>query len=146
TITANKAGYIDLIDFSTLMKFIQNDNITVRLNVYLGDYVVTGKQLLSYSQYPHQHITNVKIYQNCIKVSWERTGIQDIEFEIQKLVEIALRAISPSTNDPNTAINCINRLGEIFILLGNKKWLRPELIDNQEQQRLTIKQHDFSYY
>lgn len=146
TITAKQAGYIDIIDFSTLMKYIQSDNITVWLNVYLGDYVVTGMQLLSYSQDPEQPVSNIEKYRSCIKVSWERTGVQDIEFEIQKLVEIALRAISPSTNDPNTAINCINRIGEIFIYLGNKKWLHPELIDNQKQERLTIKQHDFSYY
>lgn len=145
-ITAKQAGYIDLIDFNALMKFIKRDNIKVRMNVYLGDYVVTGMQLLTYYQDPDKPAIRKEKYRNCIKVSWERSGVQDVEFAIQKLVEIALRAISPSTNDPNTAINCIYRIGEVLIHLGNKRWLHPELIDNEREQRLIIKQHDFSYY
>ncbi|UOQ91539.1 DUF2254 domain-containing protein [Halobacillus shinanisalinarum] len=146
TITTKQPGYVGLIDFGTLMNYIEKDDITVRMNVYLGDYVVTGMKLLSYSQDPDHPVTNIDKYRSCVKVGVERTGVQDIEFEIQKLVEIDLRAISPSTNDPHTAINCINRIGEILIQLGNKEWLRPELYDTQRQQRLTIKQHDFSYY
>ncbi len=33
---------------------------------------------------------------------------------LQKISEIALRAVSPSTNDPNTAIHCIRLLGILF--------------------------------
>ncbi|MBB6450239.1 putative membrane protein [Geomicrobium halophilum] len=145
-ITAKHAGYINLIDFSMLMNYIEQDNITVRMNVYVGDFVVTGMTLLTYYQAPDHPITNTEKYRACVKVGTERTGVQDIEFSIQKIVEIALRAISPSTNDPHTAINCINRIGEIFIKLGNKEWLQPELYDSQQQQRLTIKHPDFSYY
>jgi len=36
----------------------------------------------------------------------ERTEQQDVEFPINQLVEIALRAISPAVNDPFTAIRC----------------------------------------
>ena len=42
---------------------------------------------------------------------------------IQKLVEIALRTISPGINDPNTAINCIyiinTLLGKLSEIYGN---------------------------
>lgn len=146
TITAKRAGYVDLIDLSTLMNYIKKDNITVSMNVYFGDYVVTGMKLLSYSQDPDHPVTDIEKYRSCVKVGSERTGVQDIEFEIQKLVEVALRAISPAVNDPHTAINCINRIGQILIKLGNKEWLRLEFYDTKKQQRLTIKQHDFSYY
>lgn len=40
---------------------------------------------------------------------------QDYDHEITNLVEIALRAIGPGINDPNTGINCISK---ISILLG----------------------------
>ena len=42
----------------------------------------------------------------------DRTPKQDIAFAIRQLVEVALRALSPGVNDPFTAVECINRLGE----------------------------------
>ncbi|GLO64491.1 hypothetical protein MACH08_02750 [Oceanobacillus kimchii] len=50
----------------------------------------------------------------------ERTNLQDIEFPMDKLVEIAVKALSTGMNDPNTAINCIHRLGGLLTeLAGN---------------------------
>lgn len=47
----------------------------------------------------------------------------DYHHEMTNLVEIALRAISPGINDPNTAINCIgkicNLLGQLFSTKNN---------------------------
>src|SRR5690606_11094881 len=40
----------------------------------------------------------------------KRTFIQDIEFALQELVEIAVRALSPGINDPFTACTCVDRL------------------------------------
>ncbi|MDX1556288.1 MAG: DUF2254 domain-containing protein, partial [Xanthomonadales bacterium] len=41
----------------------------------------------------------------------QRTETQDIEYAIDQVVEIAVRALSPGINDPFTAINCIDQLG-----------------------------------
>ena len=40
----------------------------------------------------------------------KRTPTQDIDFAVAALVEIALRALSPGINDPQTAMTCIDRL------------------------------------
>src|SRR5699024_789278 len=63
-----------------------------------------------------------------------------------KLTDIVVRAISPSTNDPNTAINCINRIGEVLIYLGNKPSQQPKDEKQQRKKDFQIKQHDFSNY
>jgi uncharacterized membrane protein len=39
-------------------------------------------------------------------------GTADLEFAVAQLVEVAVRALSPGINDPNTAISVIDRLGE----------------------------------
>jgi uncharacterized membrane protein len=36
--------------------------------------------------------------------------VQDPEFALAQIVEIALRAMSPGINDPNTAVTCVNWL------------------------------------
>ena len=42
----------------------------------------------------------------------KRTPTQDVDFAVAALVEIALRALSPGINDPQTAMTCIDRLTE----------------------------------
>ena len=35
----------------------------------------------------------------------------DLEYAVRQLVEVAVRALSPGINDPNTAISVLDRLG-----------------------------------
>jgi len=51
-----------------------------------------------------------KAVQNAIIVGRERTAVQDLEFSVRQLVEIALRALSPGINDPYTATAVVDRL------------------------------------
>lgn len=50
----------------------------------------------------------------------QRTLEQDVEFAINQLVEIALRALSPGINDPFTAITCVDRLGAALRRLAER--------------------------
>ena len=45
-----------------------------------------------------------------VRVGDTRTPAQDVEFAVQQLVEMAVRAVSPSTNDPYTARNVVEEL------------------------------------
>src|SRR5699024_7166090 len=83
------------------------------MNVQVGAFV--------FNDYPLAYIVTInndkppmKELHEHIIIDSERTDLLDIEFSIQKLVDIALKAISPAMNDPHTAINCINRLGELL--------------------------------
>ncbi|HZC01043.1 MAG TPA: DUF2254 family protein, partial [Gammaproteobacteria bacterium] len=51
----------------------------------------------------------------------ECTLIQDIEFAVDQLVEVAVRALSPGTNDPFTAMRCIDRLAEALCQLAERR-------------------------
>lgn len=108
--TTNLHGYIQLIEFKKLVSFAQEKKATVELMVHVGDFI-------------HHKQTVMKIYADekpNIKVSEyivigkEPDVRQDPEFAIQKLIEIALRAISPGINDPNTAIHNIRQLGRLL--------------------------------
>ena len=41
--------------------------------------------------------------------------MQDVEFGILQIVDIALKAVSPAVNDPTTALTCIDQLGSILL-------------------------------
>ena len=48
----------------------------------------------------------------------ERTIEQDPAFAIRVMVDIAIRALSPAVNDPTTAVQVLDHLGETLRLLG----------------------------
>jgi uncharacterized membrane protein len=50
--------------------------------------------------------------ENCLTLEGQRASLQDPENSIRQLVEVALRALSPSVNDPFTAMAVVDRLTE----------------------------------
>jgi uncharacterized membrane protein len=65
------------------------------------------------------------IVRDAFKVEQFRV-IQDINFGVRKLVDIAIKAISPAVNDPTTCLNCIDQIGEIAKELSLKEF--PSMI------------------
>lgn len=51
----------------------------------------------------------------------DRSLGQDLGFLFDELLEVAVRALSPSMNDPFTAINCIDRITQGLLLLDGRR-------------------------
>jgi uncharacterized membrane protein len=51
----------------------------------------------------------------------ERTIEQDPAFAIRVMVDVATRALSPAINDPSTAVQILDHLGETLRLIGTTK-------------------------
>jgi uncharacterized membrane protein len=66
----------------------------------------------------------------------ERTGTQDIEFFINQLVELAVRALSPGINDPATARSCIDRLEHALCDLASRRFPSPVRNDADHTPRV----------
>ncbi|ARV59004.1 hypothetical protein BZZ01_10465 [Nostocales cyanobacterium HT-58-2] len=109
-IPANGTGYLQAIDDEELIKIACKYNLLIRLQTRPGKFVVQGSNLVLI--FPGEKVNQklTKQINNAFILGKERTEQQDIEFPINQLVEIALRAISPAINDPFTAIRCIDQL------------------------------------
>ncbi|KGP90121.1 hypothetical protein N780_06960 [Pontibacillus chungwhensis BH030062] len=141
-----RSGYLQHIEFKAFIQWAKQNNITAWMHVQVGDYVEKGIPLFSYRTNEGEADINESAGLNCMIVGKERTSLQDIEFSIQKLVEIALRAISPGINDPHTAINCINRIGSLLAELGHKYKPFRYYTDNEESLRIVLKPKPYSEY
>jgi len=69
--------------------------------------------------------------------------LQDPEFAIAQIVEIALRAMSPGVNDPNTAVTCVNWLADSLRVLAQNPAGNPAHLDCQGNIRVIEKINDF---
>jgi len=117
-----QSGYIQAIYDIELTKLADEYDIIVRAEKMIGDYVTENtvvfkiwqlnKDADQFNEEKLEEIKN-KILGNLV-INNERSKKNDIEFGLLKLTEVALRAISPGINDPNTAIFCINQLGWVL--------------------------------
>lgn len=143
-IFAKESGYIQLIDKEGLLHQAQKDDVIIRIEKRLGELVDIDSPLLSVWKMGQD--VNSDDYLRYLTLGNERAPIQDIEFGITKLVEIALRAISPAINDPNTAINCIAQLGKILTVLGSKHLPKAFINDENRNLRIILQQPDYGEY
>lgn len=115
------SGYIRRIDDAALMALARDADLVVRLMRRPGDFVVAGNTLLSAA--PRERIDDeaAERLRGIAVLGHRRTPAQDIEFALDQLVEVALRALSPGINDPFTAISSIDRLGEGLCRIAGRR-------------------------
>ena len=137
TLNSLSVGNIQFIDTSALLKLAQSRNVIIRVEKIIGDYVTTNSTLLTVWN-SSEAINHPKAFLQNILIGNDRRMLQDIEYGLQKIVEIALRAISPGINDPNTAIKCINQLGMILTKIGTANIESSYYYDKDNNLRLIL--------
>jgi uncharacterized membrane protein len=109
-VKANNSGYVQAIDNEELMKIACDRQLLLQIKSRPGRFVVKGSDLVMV--FPGDKV-NRKLsdrINDAFMFGRQRTEQQDVEFPVNQLVDIALRAISPGINDPTTAIECIDQL------------------------------------
>ncbi len=120
SIYSKEVGFIRDINDLKLSKFADENNIVINAERMIGDYVTINTKVFTiYYEIEEMEADELKEedLEKCldfILVGKERNKSKDIEFGLQKITEVALRAISPGINDPNTAIFCIKQLGMVL--------------------------------
>ncbi|WP_260320114.1 DUF2254 domain-containing protein [Peribacillus simplex] len=143
TITARKSGYIQLVDYITMVNEAQKDGIVIRLEYTIGSYVFESTPILSYWKKNAKEIDELK-YLSLFSIKRRQSEVQDIEFSINKLVEVAIRSIG--NYDPKTATNAIYQIGEVLASISRKSNFSNYLIDENNNLRVILQERDFNHY
>ena len=106
-VRATRAGFVVSVDRERLVDAVAEADGLAVMDVAAGDHVIEGEPLL-HSTTADEHDEALS---DCVLVGGARTPVQDARFAVQQLVEMAVRALSPGTNDPYTARNAIQELG-----------------------------------
>lgn len=143
-IQAKGDGYLQLIDDEQLMKIACKHKLLLRLEYRPGNFIVKGSDLVMVC--PGERVNRKLSEQinDAFILGKERTEQQDVEFPINQLVEIALRAISPAVNDPFTAIRCIDRLNAGLSRLAQRDFPSPYRYDENNNLRVIAQRVTFA--
>lgn len=118
-ICATTVGYVQAIDADGLMGLARRHDVWLRLHVRPGAFVRSGTPIMTVYAPTFTSDWADGPFHGVVIVGAERTGTQDIEFFINQLVELAVRALSPSVNDPATARSCVDRLEQALCELAS---------------------------
>lgn len=124
-VAAARDGYLQLIDADALMALATEEDVVLRLEHRPGHYIVADRPLVRV--WPGNRVTDaiVQRVNAAFVVGAQRTPKQDVEFSVDQLVEVAVRALSPGVNDPFTAITCIDRLGSALSRMAPREIPSP---------------------
>jgi len=118
-VRARSAGSIQAIDLSRLTRFAREHRCTLVLNHVVGDFVPAGAGVITvYGADPGGAERDEQRLRQTMVLGVERTIEQDPAFAVRILVDIAIKALSPAVNDPTTAVQVINHLGDLLHRIG----------------------------
>jgi uncharacterized membrane protein len=115
-IPAPSSGYLQAIGHAGLVQIAAANDAIVRMVHRPGHFVVRGRPLAVV--WPSTAVPAITAaLRRAQAIGPHRTLQQDLQFGIDQLVEISLRALSPAVNDTFTALTCVDWLGDALCKL-----------------------------
>ncbi len=135
-VNTDASNYLQYVDLDQLMDVACAHDLVLCIPHRPGKFLVSGAHLARV--WPGDRLDDeiAGEIRGAFYLGSIRTLTQDIEFAIDQLVEIAVRALSPGVNDPFTAINCVDRLGAALVTLARREIPSTHRIDDEGRLRL----------
>ncbi len=135
---------IESIDTRSLVRMAKEAEGVIVLRYAVGDAVMEGSPLLQLfggkKRLAESHLAGA------IKLGEERTFEQDPRYPIRLLVDIAIKALSPSINDPTTAVQAIDQIEDLLRRLATCNLEVGSVRDEHGTLRLVFPTPDWRDY
>lgn len=144
TVSSLSAGNVVTIDEDGLVDLLRDAGTIARVVPMVGDFVPTGAPLLHVAGSLDDDLAGKLRVR--VALSSERTLQQDAAYGFRQIVDVAVRALSPGTNDPTTAVQAIDRLHDLLRGLVERPGQREVLVDDHGEPRLIVRRLAWADY
>jgi uncharacterized membrane protein len=137
-VRATEVGYIQYVDPEYILPLAEKKDIVIHIVPKSGAFVRSGMVIALV--WPANRVDNEldEEIRNTFRLGNQRTPTQDVEYAINQLTEMAVRAMSPAINDPFTAMTCLDYIGDGLALFARQGGIRPNIYDSHGQFRLVF--------
>lgn len=139
TVSAAESAYIEHIQFEPLRQVAEEHDLLIQLSFRVGQFITKGEavaELLTNNKIEDPSAVFGQVNQT-FSYEEKKSALFDPGYARVKLTEVALRAVSPGINDPNTAIHILRYKallerklaalpGKYVIIKGDEKTLDSE--------------------
>ncbi len=107
-----RTGYIQFIDPEIIMNLDEERDLILQMLHKPGQFILSGE--VTALVWPAANVGPRldKHLRRGVQIGNQRTPTQDVEYAINQLTEIAVRAMSPAINDSFTAMTCLDYMAE----------------------------------
>ena len=109
SIAVTRSDFVQAVDAQGLADWAATHDILIALRVRPGDYVPRGAPVAIVSAVVDG---TAKAVERALTFGNKPAALQDLEYSVRQLNEIAVRALSPGINDPFTAGSVVERFGD----------------------------------
>jgi uncharacterized membrane protein len=138
-VLAKCSGYVQTTDYEEILLIATKSDSVIECKFGPGDFVVQGTLIAIIYSDNIVDEKEIKKISDRILLGACRTPVQDPEFAIHQLVEIALRALSPGINDPYSAITCVDKLNSVLCGLTERVFPSKQHFDQKGILRVVCK-------
>lgn len=122
-LTARSSGFLVGVDERAAAEVAREAGVVVRLAARIGDSVVAGTPFAHAWAPDRQRTVDpdalAEALDGPVALAFERSASRDVAYGLRKVVDIVVRALSPGTNDPTTAVHALSHasalLGELAV-------------------------------
>ncbi|KAA1251639.1 DUF2254 domain-containing protein [Mycobacterium simiae] len=146
---AGSTGFVNNIDSDSLLSAAEHADAVIMVFRTPGEWLVAGTPIAS--AWPLQGAARLDRdvlkslgdrVRAAVRTSDERTTVEDVAFGLQQLTDVAVRALSPSLNDPTTAIHTLGHSAALLCELVQRR-LGPKVVtDDQGVMRVVVRRPD----
>ena len=138
-VLAHRSGFVVAVDEERLVAAARRAEATVLLAQRMGDSVVEGTPVAHVwhrDGLPSEEREQLgRAVTRGVRLSHEREPSHDVAYSLRKVVDIAVRALSPGINDPTTAVHA---LSHVSAMLG-RLLARPATVRRRHDDEGTLR-------
>jgi uncharacterized membrane protein len=127
---------VQSVDVKAMIALAQQCGGTIEVVVAIGD-TVSESTLLAHVHGAARPVDEQQL-RRAFATGAERTFEQDPKWALRLLVDIAIRALSPAINDPTTAVQAIDQIGDLLFRLGRRRLEGGAYADASGQVRVVV--------
>ncbi|HTT31148.1 MAG TPA: DUF2254 domain-containing protein [Solirubrobacteraceae bacterium] len=118
TVRAARAGAVQAVDLGGIAAWAGRHDCLVVMRHSVGEFIETGDVLFEVYGNLGQPDPAERALRGLVALGLERTIEQDLAFALRVMVDVASRALSPAVNDPTTAVQVLDYLGDSLRVIG----------------------------
>jgi uncharacterized membrane protein len=118
-VSTRRDGSIQAVNVRGLVRWASRHDHLLAMQAAVGDFVVAGQHVIAVFGDGSMPALASRQLQRMVALGVERTMEQDPAFAIRIMADIAVKALSAAINDPTTAVQALDHLGNVLRLLGS---------------------------
>jgi uncharacterized membrane protein len=111
-VRCHRPGAIQAVNLRGVASWARQHECLVVMRHSVGEFIEAGDLLFDVYGDPGEHDAAARALRGLVALGLERTIEQDPAFALRVMVDVANKALSPAVNDPTTAVQVLDYLGD----------------------------------